>query len=477
MNALPKLALFTIVCLPILGSGQQPATSAKEALSKQPVTPVNQAVGFSSMSTSWNFSAGYQHRQMGELNFLTGSRAAQGSLPWMAGRGRSGSSGSVANSTTSSTTTGSNANVGTAGPATINADRTYSNGYVNQDAGTPTFGDTWFWGYNQASQVSGGTLSYQTTAPGTVNTTTTTGGGGSMTTYSPTQSSTSSLSQDLNWSTDLSGSGWFGRLESPAIFSKDALAVSVELGYSYAGADTGRRNNSVFNAHQQTRTRTTTTTTPAVTAGSVIDTTTLTITDRYDVSGFLVPGAPYTGTLVGPGSTITNRPASRTVTPNTVSTGTASNGTAGPTSVSSSERITTADFFSTVSETLDVDLHTLSLGPHVSWEKSRVRLGLSTGLAINFANWDAGYREDLYLSQNGGKSRRLASYQNQDSGSEVLPGFYLEANANVRLTQHLSLFAGGRYDWAGTLDGQVGPSAFSLELGGWTAMGGVTVSF
>lgn len=61
--------------------------------------------------------------------------------------------------------------------------------------------------------------------------------------------------------------------------------------------------------------------------------------------------------------------------------------------------------------------------------------------------------------------------------TKVLPGFYVEANTQVRLTRHVALFAAGRYDWAGTLHGSVGPSDFALDLGGWTVQGGVTITF
>ncbi|BCX49735.1 hypothetical protein HAHE_36430 [Haloferula helveola] len=47
-----------------------------------------------------------------------------------------------------------------AGPANANADRTYDDGYVNQGAATPGTGLTTFWGYQNASQVGGGNLTY-----------------------------------------------------------------------------------------------------------------------------------------------------------------------------------------------------------------------------------------------------------------------------------------------------------------------------
>ena len=423
---------------------------------------ISSAATFQPQSSSWNFTAGYQWRQIGDLNFNTGSHAAGETLPWLTGKGRNGLTGSISPSTSAA---GSTSSDGTAGPAGTIADRTYDDGYVNQDAGTATFGNTWFWGYNSASQISGSTLTYHTTAPGVGMT----NGGGSLTNYSSQRSSWSSLGNDLAWDSELAGSGWFGRIESPAIFAKGALSASMDLGYSYASADAAHRNADVFRAHQETRQRATT-----ISGGPGGIATINTITDTYSLAGIAVPGAPYAGTLAGPGPLISNIPASRTITPSTPTSG------AAPTTIlggATTVETTTADFFSNVTESLDVDLHTISIGPHFSMEWQRVRVGLSTGLAINVADWDADYREDLYVSENGGRAQLLGRYQDHKGGAKVLPGFYIETNANVRLSRRVSLFAGGRYDWAGTLRGTVGPSNFALALGGWTAMGGVTITF
>lgn len=447
--------LFAIFLIP---SARGETNDLKSAPLQAPASgSIESAATFQPRSSSWNFSAGYQWRQIGDLNFNTGSQAAKGALPWLTGKGRSGTAGSISPSTS---TTGSPDNTGTAGPAGTFADRTYDDGYVNQDGGTATAGNTWFWGYSSASQAGGSTLTYHTTAPGGSTT-----GGGSLTRYSSQRSSWSSLGNDLNWDSELEGSGWFGRLESPAIFATGRLSASMEIGYSYASADSAHRNANVFRAHQETRERTTTIS--AGFAGTTINT----ITDTYSISGITVPGAPYAGTFAGPGPVISNTPASRTIIPTTTTSGT------GGITAGNVVNTTTADFFSNVTESLDVDLHTVSIGPHFSCERGRVRVGISTGLALNIANWDADYREDLYVSTNGSSAHMLATYQDHDGGSKVMPGFYLEANANVIVTNRVSLFAGGRYDWAGTLHGTVGPSDFSLDLGGWTVQGGVTITF
>ena len=499
--------------------------STAQQLANQPTSvPLDQAAGFVPLGSSWNFSAGYQWRQIGDLDFRTGSQAARGSLPWMAGQGRRGSttstsgpttttvtSGAPASTTSTTATTGSDANFGNAGSASAFANRAYDNGYVNQFPGTAATGLTWFWGYQNASQVSGGTLSYRTTAPGATTVTTSTATGGSISTttsssttsttsYSSSRSSWSQVRGGLDWEDELAGSGWFARLESPVIFAKGALGVSMELGYSFANADAGQRQNNAFRAHQETVTRaittqstasTTSTTTTSATGGGTTTTTGVnTITDTYNIGGVALPAAPYSGTLAGPGPLITNVPPNRTITTATTTTSTGDGGAASSTSTSTSSSSvtsvvsgggvvdrTTADFFSDISESIDVDLHTISLGPRFSWEWQRLRLGVSAGLAINIADWEAVYEEQLFVSQNGGRARLLDEYRDNSGGTEVIPGFYLEANANLRLTQHISLFLGGRYDWAGSLHGNVGPSDFALDLGGWSGQGGMTITF
>jgi hypothetical protein len=81
------------------------------------------------------------------------------------------------------------------------------------------------------------------------------------------------------------------------------------------------------------------------------------------------------------------------------------------------------------------------------------------------------------VSRRGGAYRKTKEWRSSNSDTEVLPGFYLETYATVQLSSRWSLFAAGRYDWAGSLDGSVGPSEFNVDLGGWTAKAGITISF
>ena len=432
MSLTPALRPLLVLVLVTSAHGGTPTITPQD--SKNPVA-LDNAVGFDLMSSHWNLNAGYQYRQLGSLDFHTGSQAARSPLPWMAGGSRStgGSSG-----------TSSFGDPNAAGSATSIGNRTYSDGYVNQDGGTPFFGDTWNWGYNNASQVSGNSLSYHNIY-----------GTSSATASTTSNSQTSSLRRDAGWNSDLSGSGFFASLGSPAIFARGPLAVNLELGYSWASADAGHHSSNVFTAHQASVQRSGGTTT-----------TTTTATDVYDTTGVTVPSAPYSGTFTGPGPLISNIPSNRSL-----STAATNSGGNGRTSVS------TADFSSHVNESLDMKMNTISFGPHLSWESNHFVLGFSTGFALNIADWDASYQEDLNVRQNGGASRLLKRYHFDNSGTDVLPGVYVELNANYRITKHIALFVGGRYDWAGSIHDSVGPSSFSFKASGWTAQGGLTVTF
>lgn len=412
MTSLPRsvIALLLASSLPLF-AGTPSGKSAKQVIQPEPPT-----------ANPWRFSAGYQWRQIGSVDWSTGSAASTWSLPWLVGHNRRSGGGSP-----------------TLPPAGV-GDHFYDDGYVLQDAGTPFFGDTQFWGYNDASQITGvDVLSFHSNLSSS---------------QSRTVASSSSSLQDASWSDDLAGSGWFANVESPLLFTslfKDGgFGFSMIGGYSFATDSTSRTTGGVFTAAQRS------TTTTSGTTGS--------LTDVYDTTGIFVPSAPYQGTFDGPGPLINNAPLSRTMT----------GGTGSRTTGTSSR---TALFSSDVTESLDIDLHTISLGPKFSLEIERVRFGLGLGFALNIADWDASTSETLQVSRNGGSPRVLKRWESHASDNEVVPGFYLEANAEVQVTQHVSLFAGGRYDWAGSVHGDVGPSSFSLDLGGWTAMGGITFHF
>jgi hypothetical protein len=360
----------------------------------------------------WRFTMGPQWRQIGSVDWQTGSAASSWSLPWLAGRGRAGSSGG------SSIPSGA-------------GDHAYDDGFVNQDL-TGSTSSTWFWGYDNASQVQGNDLVFHS-ANGNA--------------FSRFSRSSSSFVRNTGWSDDLSGAGAFAKLESPEVLRRGGLGVSFELAYSWAQDDTSKISRDVYHAEQRST---------LVSGGGAIE-------DRYDVTGLFLPLAPYEGTFAGPGVTIPNAPYSRTVS---------GGGSGGEVS-----DVRTAIFSSDVRESFEVDLHTLSFGPRVNVQCNKdVRLGFGLGLALNIADWDADYEETLSVRENGHAARVLRRWDAGASGTEVLPGFYLEAMAQFQLAERLAAYLGGRYDWSESLSEDVGPSQVRFEPGGWSIMAGLTLS-
>jgi len=356
--------------------------------------------------SSWRISVGPQWRELGGLDWHTGSVAASRPLPWLAGHG-------AGNSTTGAIPPGQ-------------GDHNYDDGFVREDSSGGAFGDTWNWGYNNASQVQGTNLVFHSA-----------NGGGSQTT---TSFGTSSSMSHPAWSEELSGAGWFTEIESPAVLKQGPLSLSFKVGYSFAQADTGHSSSAVFGAVQQTRSNTQATP----------------IQDTYDASGIIIPLAPYAGSFLGPGPLISDTPSSRSFG-----------------SATSTSSVNAAFFRSNVSESLRMNLHTISLGPNFALRcGSRVRLGLGLGFALNVADWEAHYDETLY-----GNSRALNHYHRDASQTNVLPGFYLEPSVEVDLTRHIGVYVSGRYDWAHSLHSDVGPSTFNFSPGGWSVLSGVRVMF
>ena len=79
------------------------------------------------------------------------------------------------------------------------------------------------------------------------------------------------------------------QFESPELLPWHGISLSAEVGYSWSRSDTSHRATA-FTATQR------------VVASS------LSVTDRYDTLGAVIPGAPYTGSFNGPGPTISLNP-------------------------------------------------------------------------------------------------------------------------------------------------------------------------
>lgn len=298
----------------------------------------------------------------------------------------------------------------------------YSDGFVLPDI-TGSATQTWNWGYNSASQVQGNSLVFS-------------GSSSSLT------QSTSLASRDSGWSDDLQNAGVELRAESPALFQWRQFSLSAAMGYSFT-RDEADESREAFHAQRTTWLQQSS------------------VRDVYDITAIApIPGAPFQGTFNGPGPVISLTPQSSL------------GGGSGD-----REELYEDVYSSTVHQSLDIRLHTLSFGPKVSTIAGRVRIVGGLGLAVNIADYDADYEERLTVRRGSGRERLLRRWQDSNSGTDVVPGFYLETAAEFLLAPQWVGYVSGRYDWAGSVDGRLGPSSFDVDLSGWTLGIGVLYRF
>jgi hypothetical protein len=338
------------------------------------------------------------YRSLGDIDWLPGTRSTPSLLTIGPGSNTAG--------------------IDAIGPVDAFANRTYFDGFVFQDAGTADGGDTWNWGYIDASQVSDGMISFH-------------GGNGTAAT-----ATAHDFTNEGAWSSDIDGAAPFVQLEWIQPF-KDSLNVGFQGSFSFfhAGAS---RNLSTF------------------TAGKSRTDSTISYIDTYDLQGAIPPMAPYAGTPGGPGILLPNIPVSR-VPVQTVSGG------------------ETASAFNSIGTDFDLNLSSLSFGPVIEYNRQPWAVQASAGLTVNIASWDADQNESLFVSRDGAPAAAQNHWRDHSSGTDVLPGLFLQAALSRQLNDSWSVNCFGRYDWMDDIEFQAGPSTGSADLSGWSL--GVGVGF
>jgi hypothetical protein len=135
--------------------------------------------------------------------------------------------------------------------------RQYSDGFVNTDSSGNQGGQTWNWGYRQASQISGNDVLMH--ASGTE-------------VASERATGDPNLGMDFNYVRDLGHPHW------------GQWGVKIAAAYT----EVNIRDSAPMSANMET------------------------ITDKYPLNGVVPPTAPYSGSFSGPGPVIGSRPISRT---------------------------------------------------------------------------------------------------------------------------------------------------------------------
>ncbi len=159
---------------------------------------------------------------------------------------------------------------GDIGDLTAHADRDYDDGYVRQDAGTPIWGDTWYWGYDDSDQVESDSIFFHTH-------------GGIYSTDTGTDASFS-----RQWSTDtLVDENSYFQLDF-ILTPQSSLCYGITISGSQASFSASDHSSKDWHLREKET------------------------IDEYELGGFTPPSAPYQGDEAGPGFVIANTPDNRT---------------------------------------------------------------------------------------------------------------------------------------------------------------------
>ena len=334
----------------------------------------------------WSLSGGPSWHYMGRLSFDGGSRSQFLTLPSFVG--------------------GSSLTVPPIGDAAANDERFYNDGYVRQDAGTASDGTTWFWGYDNASQVSNGNLVYQATG------------------FESIRNDAISTSAGRRSSDSMTAPGMSLRADVTTPWTVGPFKVSGMIGLNVTSDSQTYR----FSNHSTVQTR---------------DDYRLDYTDTYDLEGVIPPSAPYAGGIAGPGPLINNIPTTRAMTPVLLFTD-------------------TAVFANNVRAEFENDMIGLSAGASLDYHQAPWTFILSGGLVLEFHHYKATQSESLDVSSAAG-SATFASWSDRSTGVKLRPGLFVEAAARYEIDGGCFIDGFIRGDIADDFRVSAGPSSFEFE--------------
>ena len=352
-------------------------------------------------SGDWEFSlsAGPAYRHLGDVRISSGYRSAGPALPSLVG--------------------GNSLVTPPIGETGVIGDRTYNDGFIGQDAGTPSDGLTRNWGYDDSSQIQSNQLVFGAT--------------GFQSVFSETRSAPAG---GPSRTSDLDGVVPYLQFDGRSPHRLGPFCVGFTAGMDFLKTD----SSLVFSNFTQTQTR----------QDFRFD-----YVDRYDLGGVIPPLAPYQGSADGPGPLISNLPAARDQS--SVATGTE-----------------TGIYSNRVSSSFDLNALSLSVGPTLSLESGRFGFALSAGFSLNVYDWEARQDETLTATTAGGTSN-IAAWSDRDNGVKFRPGLYIQGEAEYQLNKSIDLIGFGRLDVAETFAVGTGPTDYKVDPGGLTA--GVLLRF
>lgn len=300
----------------------------------------------------------------------------------------------------------------------------YTDGYVESDEWTGLDGETWNWGYDSPGQVEGNTL--RLTSSGRVVT-------------------------EFDRDTHISESVYSDSGENePGVYVFAQRKIFREpnwdcrlhldfmrIGSSVSGAAANFRDEQRWETREESG------------------------VDVYSLEGAGIAGdsAPYQGNYSDPGPCISTVPLGSSNAGGRVL----------------DEGSYTA--YNAIKHDLDLQLLTFSMGLSFNYQFRRLNLGGATGPTINLAETDAVYEETLYESWNGAPASVLKEWRDAEDETETIFGYFVQAEAGLRLTSWVELGVFGRYDWLENINCDIGPSRYVVNPEGGSLGGSLSLIF
>ena len=317
------------------------------------------------------------------------------------------------------------------------ADRTFDDGFVFLDPSTVDFGgDTWNWGYQDASQydASAGTLTF--TLRQDLGTAGTSSG---ETTVDTVHDGGLGLHDELN------GVGVSLSVERDLIV-REYDRLSIAAGVVGLWGLNSKMEASTLEANVQNSQEIST----IAQSGQYIYV--------YDLLGVVPPSAPYAGTYEGPGPLIPNRPSSVEFVD--------SSSTRTRRTESTSYRLSNQSSFE-----VDAAIYEGWLGPRLALKAgSTVEILLTPYVSLSLVDGEMDQTERLEAIHADGSVEILDQWRQTSSEQTVLVGFGAQGGLRWCPTDRLTFAASGGYEWVPQeFEVDAGPNRFTLDISGFQA--------
>lgn len=309
------------------------------------------------------------------------------------------------------------------GSATSFGDRSYTNGFVNQTGPTADTGRTWFWGYQNESQVTAtGDLVMSAIGNRAIY----------REAYSdPFRHQSSETLDGITPRLDL-------QISPPSGHQLPFQNILVSLAYF-----SDDMNNSFT----------------SFTGNQTLDRYRLDFRDTFETSNLILPGAGYSGTAAGPGVTITNLPGSREVIETLTGTETAMVGNV---------------------VNLDVDINNLSLaiGPTIEGViASNWTWQASAGPTFNFYQYKLRQSEQAIGTVNGIDTLIGTGFRDSESGHEFGIGIFVLGALQRQINEQWRLRCFIQAEIAESFEVSNGASSVDIDPSGYSVGLGATFSY